>query len=133
MTTTPKYLETDWEGCIKSSPEYNQMEFFCNVLAEVVRYQEGPYDDGGFDTSFMCDDVLIDTDRWVHEDSEESTKKAILSFYETTEDALDAWIEDHVEVAHWIVNTTQYKNCEFPELDRYILDYALGNLEEEED
>ena len=106
--------------CIVCDAEYREMEKFCNLVSDLARYSEDYYDEG---TAFYSGDVLIDTDRWVHEECEDEKAEAILAFYEVTAEELSAWIEKNAEVHHWISVTTWPRNCIGSDLDDWIRDY----------
>ena len=117
MTTTPTYLQENEDGCITATSKYYEMQKFSTVVADLERYAQ-PYEDEG--TAFMLDGVLIDTDRWVHESSEAHTRRAILRYHETTEEEVEAWIEENPEVAYWAAYVGQFGGCICPELEEMI-------------
>ena len=98
------------------------------VIADINRYAEEYIDDG---TAFYMDDVLIDTDAWVHEESEDQKQAAILAYHEITQEELDAWTEKHKEVAHWVGVVGQYGDCDDPDLKSFIYNYDPETEDEE--
>ncbi len=128
-TTTLKYLQTNWDDTLTIGPEYQEMEKFCMVIADINRYAEEYFDEG---TAFYMDDILIDTDGWVHEESEAEKHAAILAYHEVTQEELDAWTEKHEEVAYWVAFVGQFGDCKNDELEEFIDNYNEPTDDEED-
>ena len=121
MTKTPDYLVPDIDDFITHTSKYMEMEKFVTVTAELAcrlityEYEGCGYYDGEGD--------WIDPDAFIHEAVESDKYQAILAFFEVTEEELEAWKEENVEVAHWVAQSAGTGGCEFPELDEFILNY----------
>ena len=98
---------------ITCSQEYVTQENYINCLAEIVGRTRDYQEDEEFEIDWQ-----------INRHCESSVTSAICAFYKVSEDELDAWVDQHRELAHWVSHVAGHTNpMQFDELEEFIIAY----------
>ena len=107
-------MTIDYTGMFFSGEEYEEMQEYVDLLTEIV-HRTSQYDNTDEEFEIDCE---------INDNCRASVSAAIYSFYNSSGEALDAWIAAHPEVAHWVSHVAcNSQPINFPELDNYIFNY----------